>query len=57
MGETIMYEDATRKREDLCLVLKTAEGRREYQTVIITLKLRAVILALMTRLKAETLAA
>ena len=52
-----MYEDATRKREDLCLVLETAEGRREYQTVIITLKLCAVILTLMTRLKAETLAA
>lgn len=41
-----MHEDASREREDLCLVLHAAERGGEYEPVIIALELRAFIVAL-----------
>ena len=46
VSETVVYEDAARQRENLRLVLQPAESRREDQTVVIALELRAVIVAL-----------
>ena len=46
VGETVVDEDAARKREDLRLVLQPAECRREDETVVIALEFRAVIMAL-----------
>ena len=45
VGETVVDEDAARKREDLRLVLQPAESRREDQAVVIALELRAVVVA------------
>ena len=43
VGETVMDEDAARKRKHLGLVLKPAERRREYESVVIALELGAVV--------------
>ena len=46
VGETVVDEDAARQREDLRLVLQSAECRREDEAVVIALEFRAVIVAL-----------
>lgn len=43
VSEAVMYENAARQREHLSLVLHAAERRREYQPVVVALKLRAVV--------------
>jgi hypothetical protein len=51
-----MYEDASWKRENLGLVLQTAERGRENQSVIVALELCPVVMALgMTMLLSEAL--
>lgn len=53
-----MYEDASREREYLCFILKTAERGGEDQTVVIALELRTVVMAwAMTVLLSETFVA
>ena len=46
VSQTVVYEDAARKRKHLRLVLQTTERGREDQPVIIAFELRAVIVAL-----------
>jgi hypothetical protein len=56
MGEAVVYEDTAGKREYLGLVLKPTERRREDQSVVITLKLCPVVVALwMTMLLTKAL--
>jgi hypothetical protein len=56
VGETIVYEDASRQWENLRLVLKTTERSRENQSVIIALELSSVIVAFrVTMLLSEAL--
>ena len=45
VSETVVDEDASRKREDLSLVLQPAECRREDETVVIALEFRAIVVA------------
>ena len=40
MREAVVYEDATRERKHLRLVLQAAEGGRENQTVVVAFELR-----------------
>ena len=54
--EAVVYEYASRQREYLCLVLHTTEWSREYQSVVVALELRTVIVPLeMSVLLSETL--
>lgn len=46
MGEAVVDKDAPRKRKHLGLVLQSAERGGEYQTVVIALKIRARVMAL-----------
>lgn len=45
VGEAVMYENAAWQRENLRLVLHTAERSREDETVVVALELRAVVVA------------
>ena len=50
-----MYEDASRQREHLRLVLQSAERCRKDQSVVVALKLRTVVMAFtMTVLLSES---
>ena len=54
--EAVVYEYASRQREYLCLVLHTTEWSREYQSVVVALELRTVVVPLeMSVLLSETL--
>ena len=55
MGEPIVDKNTPGEWEDLRLVLKTTEGSREDQAVIITLEFRAIILAMRAMLLPEPL--
>ena len=44
VGEPVVHEDAARKRKHLCLVLHAAERCGEYQTVVVALELRPVVM-------------
>ena len=46
MSKAVMYEDTAWQREHLCLILHSSEGCREYQTVIVALELRPVVMPL-----------
>ena len=39
VGQAVVHEDASRQREHLGLVLQPAERCREYQAVVVALKL------------------
>ena len=43
MREAIVYEDTAWQREDLRLVLHTAEGRGEDEAVVVALKFSATL--------------
>ena len=56
VGQSVVYKDASWQGKHLCLVLQSAKGSREDQSVVVTLKLRAVIMALrMTVLLSQSL--
>ena len=46
VGEAVMDEDGTRKREHLSLILKTAESGRVDKAVAVALELGTVVVAL-----------
>ena len=46
VGQAVVYEDASRQGEHLGLVLQSAEGGRENESVEIALELRAVVFAM-----------
>ena len=55
MRETVVYEDATGQGKHLRLVLQTAKGGGEDQSVVVALKIRAIFIDLVLRsLLAET---
>ena len=53
MSQSVVHKDATRKGKHLCLVLQPAEGSREDETVVVALKLRAVVAVLFLALQSE----
>ena len=55
VGEAVVYEDASREGEHLCLVLQPAEGGWEDETVVVALELRTIVVTFgMTVLLAES---
>ena len=46
MGQPVVYKHATGKREDLRLVLQSAERGREDEPVVVALELRPVVMPL-----------
>ena len=46
VSQSVVHEDAARQREYLCLVLQSAKGCREYQSVVVALEFRAVVVTL-----------
>jgi hypothetical protein len=48
-----VHEDAARKREHLGFILKAAKGSREDETVVVALKLSAVVAVLFLALQSK----
>ena len=46
MGEAVVHKDAARQGEYLCLVLQTAEGSREDESVVVAFEFATVVVSL-----------